>query len=189
MSSNQIKEKKINNLNDKIANEMIIKYKINKNENIVKIFGEIFVNKNKKNCKIIYEKNKYNLTEYFSLENINNKKILKIKLIETKTITEMKYMFHNCSSLISIDCIKWNITNIINLNSLFYGCSLLESLSGISNWNTSNVVDMNNIFYNCSSLLELPDISNWNTSNLTNMNNMFSNCSSLMIWDISFMIV
>ena len=45
------------------------------------------------------------------------------------------------------------------MNSLFKGCSSLESLPDISKWNTGEVVDISSFFYNCSNVESLPDIS------------------------------
>ena len=39
-----------------------------------------------------------------------------------------------------------------NLSYMFYGCSSLISISGISKWKTINVKDMSHMFENCTSL-------------------------------------
>ena len=57
---------------------------------------------------------------------------------------------------------------------LFYNCSSLISLPDISKWNTDKVTDISYLFYNCSSLISLPDISKWDTNNVTNMNYLFN---------------
>ena len=36
----------------------------------------------------------------------------------------------------------------------------------MSNWNISNVENMNEMFYNCNSLVSLQKISNWKTSQI-----------------------
>ena len=64
-------------------NEILIIYKINKNEDKIKIFGADFVKNNKSLCKIIYEGKEYELQEEFNVHNINKKKeILEIKLLD-----------------------------------------------------------------------------------------------------------
>ena len=65
------------------------------------------------------------------------------------------------------------------MNQMFYNCSSLVSLMGISLWDTCNVRSMGGMFYNCSSLLFLPDISKWDTCNVKSFVKMFYNCSSL----------
>ena len=49
------------------------------------------------------------------------------------------------------------------LSHMFQNCKKLTSLSSISLLDMKNVVDMNSLFYGCSSLQNLPDISIWNT--------------------------
>ena len=39
------------------------------------------------------------------------------------------------------DISKWNTDKVINLNSIFYNCSLLSSLPDISKWNTDKVIN------------------------------------------------
>jgi len=96
-------------------------------------------------------------------------------------VTNMSYIFRNCSSLLSLpDISKWNTNNVTDMSDMFCGCSSLLSLPDISKWNTNNATDMWNMFDGCSSLLSLPDISKWNTNNVTNMSDMFDGCSSLL---------
>ena len=119
-----------NGLNINNTNEMIIIYKINGKDNQdedkyeIKLFGEKFIENNKNNCKIIIDNKEQDLIEYLKIN--KNEKILKIKLKEIKTITNMSYMF--------------------------YGCKSLTSLPDISNWNTNNVTNMRDMFYECNSL-------------------------------------
>ena len=152
------------------------------NEEKVRIFGEAFVNNNKKNCKIIYNNKEYPLKEY--LNNIdkeyNNKDEIKIKLKGINNITNMSYMFSECEALSSLpDISKWNTSNVNDMSNIFNGCEVLSSLPDISKWNTSNVSNMNSIFHYCNALISLPDISKWDTSKVINMNSIFSNCISL----------
>ena len=99
---------------------------------------------------------------------------------ETKNIKNMSNLFYHCTSLESLpDISKWNTENVINMSYIFYDCKLLKNLPNISIWNTSKVTDMHGLFCNCSSLIELPDISNWNTEKVNNMNGMFHHCSKL----------
>ena len=95
-------------------------------------------------------------------------------------ITDLSCMFYGCSLLKSISGLsKLNIINVQNMSHIFDKCSKLEYISNITYWKTNNVIDMNCMFANCSSLISLPDISNWNTSNTRDMNGLFFNCSAL----------
>ena len=102
-------------------------------------------------------------------------------------VTDIRYMFYNCESLLSLPDLSKLITNeVTNMSYIFFNCKSLTSFPDISKWNTNKVTDMSYIFSNCESLLSLPDLSNWNTNKIINMNNMFSNCKSLLsIPDIS----
>ena len=62
-------------------------------------------------------------------------------------------MFRRCINLIAIpDISKWNTSNVINLNHLFYECINLQLLPDISGWDTSNTKNLSYIFYRCSAL-------------------------------------
>ena len=66
---------------------MTIKYRINKNDNKVKIFGKKIVFKNYNNCNIIVEDNEQQISEMIYInQNMKNKNILEIKLIEKKIL-------------------------------------------------------------------------------------------------------
>jgi len=173
------KFKQINNIYNKIFNdEITIIYNIKDKEDEIKIFDSDFVKNNKDKCKIIYDDEIYDLTEYFKINKNDDK--LKILLKGISNITNMSDMFYRCSSLSSLpDISNWNTSNVTNMNGMFFYCSSLSSLPDISNWNTSNVTNMRSMFRECSSLSSLPDISNWNTSNVTDMSYMFCDCSSL----------
>ena len=77
------------------------------------MFGTEFVENNKNNFIFTYYGNKFKLQDKILLENNIDKDIFEIKL-----------------KLIS---------NITNMSSIFYECSSLLSLEGISNWNINNV--------------------------------------------------
>ena len=188
INDNNIKNK-FNNIFDiynmmnseEIINEINIIYKINKYDEHIKIFGETFVKNNKNNCKILFEGNEYELQECFDIRNYKNKEKLEITLIGINNITDMSFMFSDCTSLLSLpDLPKWNIRNVTNMYKLFGNCSSLISLADISKWNTSLVKDMSLMFYKCSSLKSLPDISEWDIKNVNNIYQMFDECTSLL---------
>jgi len=179
------------NNNIKKPNEIEIKYKINKNENKVKLFGKDFVSNNKSFCKILYDDKYYDLQENFEIKNIENNTFT-IVLRGIKYITDMSYMFYLCTSLIELpDISKLDTSDITNLSYLFKECKSLVSLPDISKWDTSNVEYMTGIFDSCESLISIPDISKWNTYKVIGMGFMFSGCASLKClpdlskWDTS----
>ena len=85
--------------------EINIIYKVNEDDNEVKLFDLDFVERNKNKCKIIYEGEEEELkekmeiyTSWFSTK-INQ---LEIKLKGILNITDMSDMFSYCSSLLSL---------------------------------------------------------------------------------------
>ena len=59
----------------------------------------------------------------------------------------MKYMFYECSSLLSLpDLSKWNTSEVQDMSYLFFGCNSLKSFPAVLNWNTSNVQNTSYIF-------------------------------------------
>ena len=165
-------------INDKL-NETTIIYKINNKESKLKLFDEIFVKNNKDNCYILINGEKSELKENIDINKIKGSK-LEVKLYETKTITDMSYMFYFCNSLLSLpDFHKWDTKNVTNMSCMFSYCSLLDSIPHISRWDTKNVTNMSCMFSSCTSLKSLPDISKWDTKNVTKMNGMFDSCTTL----------
>ena len=81
---------------------------------------------------------------------------------ENKSINSIEYLLTLSS-----------FNKITNMSYMFYECSSLKSLPHISKWNTSYVIDMSHIFNGCRKLKSIPDISNWNTSNVVDMNICF----------------
>ena len=98
------------------------------------IFGTKFVENNRDNCKIIFNKKEIDLMEGLTLQ--TNAKTLEIRLKGLSNVTNMSYMFNNCPQLVSI----YNLDKI----------------------DTSEVTDMNSMIQNCRTLTKIPDISKWN---------------------------
>ena len=164
-----------------LNNEIIINYKIQGNNQSLKVFGTKFVENNKSNCTIIFdENNTIKLSETIDIPKYcKSKDFIEIKL-KGIDMTDMSYMFSDCISLISINKkSKWNTSNITDMNNMFSGCKNLILLSNISKWDTTNVTDMSCMFKGCISLSSLPDLSKWNTINVKYMNSMFEDCVCL----------
>ena len=115
--------------------EITIIYKINNFNNKLRVSGKEFVEKNKKDCKIIYDEKTYDLNEYFNIDNIeHNKDLLKIKLKGISKINDISNMSCLWSSLLEVpDIDKIDTINIKNMESLFDVCNSLISLPDISN--------------------------------------------------------
>ena len=103
--------------------------------------------------------------------------------LDTSKVTDMSYMFSDCSGLASLDLSGWNTGNVTDMNHMFRGCRGLASLK-VSGFDTRNVTDMSSMFSDCSGLASL-DLSGWNTGNVTAMSTMFFNCSGLTSLKVS----
>ena len=101
----------------------------------------------------------------------------------TSKVTNMTWLFGNCSSLTSLDLSNFNTSNVTDMYRLFSSCSSLATLD-LNNFNTSNVTDMMYMFNECLLLTSL-DLGNINTSSVTKMTGMFESCSSLSNLDLS----
>ena len=155
-----------------------------KNNSIVELLGDIFVNNNKDNCFLIIKDQIMELLKNINLVNIFDIPIvsLDVKLIERKRkfMTNLSFMFSGISTITdksSFD--NFDSKNIKEMIYMFYNCKSKHLPEGIAKFNTENVTDMNHMFCKCSSIKKFPDISNWDTKNVTDMSFMFNNCSSL----------
>ena len=106
-----------------------------------------------------------------------------LEYLNTANVTDMSYMFFNCSSLTSLDVTHFNTAKVTNMSFMFSRCSSLISLD-VTHFNTANVTDMYEMFSSCSSLTSL-DVTHFNTANVTDMNGMFSSCSKLTSLDVT----
>ena len=102
---------------------------------------------------------------------------------DTSKVTDMSYMFLRCSKLTNLDVGSFDTSNVTNMSNMLGYCSGLTSLD-LSNFDTSNVTNMDSMFYDNNGLTSL-DLSGWNTSNVTSMANMFAFCSNLTLLDLS----
>ena len=106
-----------------------------------------------------------------------------LKYLNTEQVTNMSYMFSDCSALTSLDLSNFNTAKVRDMSYMFYRCSALSSLD-LSNFNTAIVTNMSYMFSDCSTLSSL-DLSNFNTAIVTNMSYMFYGCSALSSLDLS----
>ena len=90
-----------------------------------------------------------------------------------------------------IDVSDWDVSNVEDMNSMFFECCNLKSVGDLSNWNVSNVEDMSCMFFECFNLKSVGDLSNWTALKVENMKDMFFACKQLTSvgdlskWDVS----
>ena len=91
------------------------------------------------------------INEIKLLDNLKVNQENNITYVFSKIYTDLSYMFHNCSSLNSINLYNFNANNVTNMSCMFHGCSSL-TLINLSNFKTDNVTNMSSIFDGCSSM-------------------------------------
>jgi surface protein len=127
--------------------------------------------------------------------------------IDVSKITSLSYLFYT-TDLVKFngDISQWDVSNVKNMESLFFGSEFTGDISGwdvsnvkcmasmfsdsdfngdISGWDVSNVTDMSSMFSNSKFN---NDISRWDVSNVTNMRGMFQHSKfnqDIFNWDIS----
>lgn len=99
------------------------------------------------------------------------------------SVTDLRSMFKDCTSLTELDLSGSNAENVKDMGEMFYGCRALSKLD-LTDFKTGQVTTMENMFCICSTL-ETLDVSSFNTENVTTMLGMFNNCSSLRSLDLS----
>ena len=108
---------------------------------------------------------------------------------DTSNVTNMSHIFENCTSLTSLDLTSFDTSNVTNMSYFFSGCSVSTN----RNFNISKVEDMSYMYYNFGGKSTSGwhiDWSNSDTSSLTNTSHMFYGCKNvtklnLSGWDTS----
>ena len=114
-----------------------------------------------------------------NLGNGNIKHIVFDKSFSTYTPTTLNGFFENLTRLETITGLEYlNTEKVTNMRYMFYNCSSLTSLD-VTHFNTAKVTDMGNMFYNCSSLTTIYASSKFVTPQVSKSFNMFYNCKKL----------
>ncbi|HIP47408.1 MAG TPA: BspA family leucine-rich repeat surface protein, partial [Lutibacter sp.] len=98
-------------------------------------------------------------------------KIITINHWGDQTWSSMENAFFGCSNLELNTNDNPDLSNTINSNGMFRGCSILNE--DLNAWDTSNIQNMSNMFENCTSFDQ--NIDGWNISSLTDATDMFKN--------------
>ena len=67
-----------------------------------------------------------------------------------KKLTTMEQMFNGCNSLASLDVSKWDMSNILNTNKMFFDCTNLTTIVGVIDM--KSCTNYNDMFTNCNKL-------------------------------------
>ena len=147
------------------------KWETNYNNISLVVFEASFANARPTSCYAWFQDFK-NLKQIKGIENLN-----------TANVTDMSYMFKNCSNLAKLDVTHFNTAKVTTMNSMFTRCSNLAELD-VTHFNTANVTNMYEMFNGCSNLVKL-DVTNFNTAKVTTMFGMFNDCSNLTELDVT----
>ena len=149
-----------------------------------KIFGEEFVENNKKNIKIIYLNKEYELcSSILDIDkNFGDGGLVDIKLKVIGTLTNLSHMFDGTNLYYLGDLSKLNTSKVIDMSYLFYKSTYDYDIDNfVLDWDTSNVKNMSYLFSEKFDGSNLPDTSKWNTSKVTNMKGMFAKIPNITI--------
>ena len=91
--------------------------------------------------------------------------------VDFEDITNMTYMFMNCTNLQTIPLI--DTSYVTDMQQMFNNCSNLQTIPLL---NTSSVTNMEQMFCQCGKLKTIPSL---DTSKVTNMYSMFWSCYNL----------
>lgn len=112
-----------------------------------------------------------------NLTEINN-----MQYLNTSNVTDMSYMFYNCSSLTAMDLSNCDITKVTNMRLMFTNCSSLKTLDA-SNLNASKLTNIRDFVSNCKNL-ETLNMEGFKTQNTVNLEQSFMNCAKLKELDL-----
>ena len=107
--------------------------------------------------------------------------IVGIECVKSGTVEQKDFsgLFKNYHSLSYVDILNINLSSVLKMEDMFYGCSNLTTVN--AHWqNTSRCTDMSGLFYNCSSLRDIDFfIKTVDVSNVKKMDYLFGGCSKL----------
>ena len=151
-------------------------------EGLVRIIGENkkgddFLKLNKDKVYLIINGKKENLCYKYKLPKGENK----IKFVFSEGVTNLSFLFCECTSLFNISALnKWDVSKVSDFSYLFDNCTSLTNIAPLRNWNVSNGINFSNLFYKCTSLKSVMELKKWNVGNGIHFSYLFYNCSSLI---------
>ena len=143
------------------------KWETNYNNISQVVFEASFANARPTNCYAWFQKfNK--LKQIEGIENLN-----------TANVTDMSYMFKNCSNLAELDVTHFITAKVTAMTGMFSGCSNLTELD-LTHFNTENVTNMWLMFYGCESLTTIYVSDDFVITNITYKTySLFYGCEKL----------
>jgi surface protein len=111
--------------------------------------------------------------QFYNLHNLDISNSIPLTRPSIFPSTQLNNAFNQAYNFNSSNLSSWNVTNVINMDSVFKDSSFNQD---ISEWNTINVTNMSSMFENNVDFSQ--NLSKWNTSKVTNMSSMFKNATS-----------
>jgi len=84
---------------------------------------------------------------------VNLESIEGIGYLNTSEVTNMIFMFNNCSGLTSLDLSSFNTANVTIMYGMFQYCSNLRTIYVSDSWSTAAVLNSDFMFDDCTSLV------------------------------------
>ena len=113
---------------------------------------------------------------FYDMRNLES--ITGMSYLNTCEVTNMSWMFYNCSKLTSLDLSHFNTSKVTNMCALFLNCKL-TSLD-LSGFNTAKVTDMRYMFAGGLNQQTIYVGNDWSTAAVTESSDMFTNCFNLV---------
>ena len=85
--------------------------------------------------------------------------------------TSMEDMFYGCNNMTASATDIPDLSNVSNMDRMFYYCVTLNGPANIGSWNTSTITSMDRLFSFATVFNQ--NIGAWNTANVTDMGNIF----------------
>ena len=101
---------------------------------------------------------------FYDMENLVS--ITGIEYLNTSQVTNMAYMFNNCSKLKTLDLTHFDVSNVTTMVRMFQNSSALTTIMSNDDWYSEKVVSSTNMFGNCTSLVGAVAYSDDNSNNI-----------------------
>ena len=101
---------------------------------------------------------------FYDMENLVS--ITGIEYLNTSQVTNMAYMFNNCSKLRTLDLTHFDVSKVTTMVRMFQNSSALTTIMCNNDWYSEKVVSSTNMFGNCTSLVGAVAYSDDNSNNI-----------------------
>ena len=92
----------------------------------------------------------------FAFANCRSLVSLNLDNFNSSLVNNMYCTFCNCSSLQFLDLDYFDTSRVTIMREMFLGCTSLISLPNISKWNIDNLININTMFSGCKDSLNIP---------------------------------